>query len=205
MLRIDLDGRAMAMLVNFITPPGAFSFKIAFDEEYARFSPGVLVQIENLQLLGRGDIAWMDSCAAENHPMIDSLWGGRRSIVRVTRAARRLRGAARSSACAARPRAAWARLRGGARCERCFDTAALDDFRRHSIPRRRGCCATASSATPCSSWTRWCGWRSGCGPQDVEQNVGDLPIGIDPAAVAHNGLSVVETIRSIEQAARGWC
>ncbi|WP_197277113.1 GNAT family N-acetyltransferase [Sphingomonas profundi] len=84
MLRIDLDGRAIAMLVNFLTPPGAFSFKIAFDEDHARFSPGVLVQIENLQLLVRGDIAWMDSCAAENHPMIDSLWGGRRPIVRVS-------------------------------------------------------------------------------------------------------------------------
>ena len=72
------------MLVNFITPPGSFSFKIAFDERHARFSPGVLVQIENLQLLARGDLRWMDSCAAENHPMIDSLWGGRRAIVRVT-------------------------------------------------------------------------------------------------------------------------
>jgi hypothetical protein len=26
----------------------------------------------------------MDSCAAENHPMIDSLWGERRTIVRVS-------------------------------------------------------------------------------------------------------------------------
>lgn len=84
MLRMELDGRPIAMLVNFLVPPGAFSFKIAFDEEYARFSPGVLIQIENLQILTRPDIAWMDSCAAENHPMIDSLWSGRRTIVRVT-------------------------------------------------------------------------------------------------------------------------
>jgi CelD/BcsL family acetyltransferase involved in cellulose biosynthesis len=83
-LRLDLDGRPIAMLVNFLTPPGAFSFKIAFDEAFARFSPGVLIQLENLRVLGRGDIAWMDSCAAEHHPMIDSLWGGRRSVVRVT-------------------------------------------------------------------------------------------------------------------------
>ncbi len=84
MLRMELDGRPIAMLVNFLVPPGAFSFKIAFDEEYARFSPGVLIQIENLEILTRPDIAWMDSCAAENHPMIDSLWSGRRAIVRVT-------------------------------------------------------------------------------------------------------------------------
>ena len=83
-LRLDLDGRPIAMLVNFLAPPGAFSFKIAFDEDFARLSPGVLIQLENLQILGRGDIAWMDSCAIENHSMIDSLWGERRSVVRVT-------------------------------------------------------------------------------------------------------------------------
>ncbi|WP_324749759.1 GNAT family N-acetyltransferase [Sphingomonas sp. LY54] len=83
-LRLDLDGRPIAMLVNFLTPPGAFSFKIAFDEAFARFSPGVLIQLENLRVLARGDIAWMDSCAAEHHPMIDSLWGERRSVVRAT-------------------------------------------------------------------------------------------------------------------------
>ncbi|WP_156680961.1 cupin-like domain-containing protein [Sphingomonas profundi] len=36
-------------------------------------------------------------------------------------------------------------------------------------------------------------------PEDVEQNVGALPIGIDPAEVRHNGLSIVDTIRSIEE------
>ncbi len=83
-IRIDLDGVAIAMLVNLLAPPGAFSFKTAFDERLSRFSPGVLLQIENLQLLARGDIGWMDSCAVENHPMINSLWGERRAIVRVS-------------------------------------------------------------------------------------------------------------------------
>jgi hypothetical protein len=70
------------MLANFLTPPGAFSFKTAFDEDYARFSPGVLLQIENLALLQRDGIDWCDSCAAQDHPMIDSLWAGRRAIGR---------------------------------------------------------------------------------------------------------------------------
>ncbi|WP_114951045.1 GNAT family N-acetyltransferase [Sphingosinicella terrae] len=83
-LRLDLGEHPIAMLVNFLAPPGSFSFKTAFDEDYARFSPGVLVQLENLAVLDRADIGWMDSCAAENHPMIDSLWSGRRGIVRVT-------------------------------------------------------------------------------------------------------------------------
>jgi CelD/BcsL family acetyltransferase involved in cellulose biosynthesis len=80
-LRIDLDERAIAMLVNFRHLDGAFSFKIAFDEDMGRFSPGVLIEIANLQAV-QGDpaIAWMDSCAAPDHPMIDSLWAERRSI-----------------------------------------------------------------------------------------------------------------------------
>ncbi len=82
LLTLRLDGRAIAMLITFLTAPGSFSFKTAFDEDYARFSPGVLLQIENLALLDRPDFTWCDSCAAQDHPMIDSLWGGRRSIGR---------------------------------------------------------------------------------------------------------------------------
>jgi CelD/BcsL family acetyltransferase involved in cellulose biosynthesis len=82
--RLDVDGRPVAMLVNFLCPPGSFSFKTAFDEGFAHYSPGVLLQVENLDLLDRPDIAWMDSCAAQDHPMIDSLWTERRAIVRCT-------------------------------------------------------------------------------------------------------------------------
>jgi hypothetical protein len=34
---------------------------------------------------------------------------------------------------------------------------------------------------------------------DVEYNRGDLPVGVDPAATPSNGLSIADTIRSIEQ------
>ena len=80
-LALRLDGRAVAMLVNFITPPGAYSFKTAFDENYARFSPGMLLQLENLALLERADVTWADSCAAEGHPMIERLWRDKRRMV----------------------------------------------------------------------------------------------------------------------------
>ena len=83
-LRLDLGDRPIAMLVNLLAPPGAFSFKTTFDECFARFSPGVLIQLENLAILSRADIAWVDSCAMDDHPMIDGLWTGRREVVRVT-------------------------------------------------------------------------------------------------------------------------
>jgi hypothetical protein len=81
MRALDLDGRPLAMLVNFLCPPGGFSFKTAFDEDHARFSPGVLLQQANLDLLGDPRIMWVDSCAAPGHPMIDSVWRERRALV----------------------------------------------------------------------------------------------------------------------------
>ncbi len=81
MRALDLDGRPLAMLVNFLCPPGGFSFKTAFDEDYARFSPGVLLQQANLDLLDDDRLDWIDSCAAPGHPMIDSVWRERRHLV----------------------------------------------------------------------------------------------------------------------------
>lgn len=83
-LAITLDGAPIAMLANFIAPPGAYSFKTAYDERLARFSPGVLLQRENLSLLARDEIAWTDSCAAPDHPMIERIWREKRAVARVT-------------------------------------------------------------------------------------------------------------------------
>lgn len=81
MRALDLDARPLAMLINFLAPPGGFSFKTAFDEDHARFSPGVLLQQANLDILDDPHIAWVDSCAAPGHPMIDSVWRERRALV----------------------------------------------------------------------------------------------------------------------------
>ncbi|MEQ8410943.1 MAG: GNAT family N-acetyltransferase [Erythrobacter sp.] len=79
-LALRLDGTPVAMLANFLSSPGAFSFKTAFDESHARFSPGLLLQLENLALLERPGIAWADSCAAEGHSMIERLWREKRGF-----------------------------------------------------------------------------------------------------------------------------
>ena len=105
-LSLSLDGAPIAMLANFVTPPGAYSFKTAFDKRYARFSPGVLLQRENLALLERGEIDWCDSCASTDHPMIDHLWRERRDIGRVNLA---IGGSARRALFQA---IAWAETRG---------------------------------------------------------------------------------------------
>ncbi|MEL7446376.1 MAG: GNAT family N-acetyltransferase [Pseudomonadota bacterium] len=81
LLALRLDGSPIAMLANFITTPGAYSFKTTFDERFAKFSPGLLLQLENLALLDRPDIVWADSCAVEGHSMIERLWREKRTMV----------------------------------------------------------------------------------------------------------------------------
>src|SRR5262245_57432084 len=51
MLALRFNGRPIAYKVNFLSGDGSFAFKIAFDEEYARYSPGVLLELENIRLL----------------------------------------------------------------------------------------------------------------------------------------------------------
>jgi CelD/BcsL family acetyltransferase involved in cellulose biosynthesis len=82
MLGFHLDGKPVALKCNFLAPPGSFAFKIAYDEAFAAFSPGVLLELENIEQLNRHhpEIAWMDSCAISRHFMINRLWSGRRTI-----------------------------------------------------------------------------------------------------------------------------
>ncbi len=82
-LLLSLDGRPIAMLVNFLTPPGSYSYKTTFDENFAQYSPGVLLQRENLDILDDPAISWMDSCAAPDHPMIERIWREKRTMVSV--------------------------------------------------------------------------------------------------------------------------
>jgi CelD/BcsL family acetyltransferase involved in cellulose biosynthesis len=81
MLCLSLDGQPIAMLITLTAGTAGFSFKTAYDEDYARFSPGVLIQRHSLDAHTARGLSWVDSCAAEDHPMIDSLWPDRRALV----------------------------------------------------------------------------------------------------------------------------
>lgn len=81
MLALRLDGKAIAMKCNFDSAPGSFAFRIAFDENYSFYSPGVMLEIENIRRLHEDSkIKWMDSCAIPGHQMIERLWLDRRPI-----------------------------------------------------------------------------------------------------------------------------
>jgi CelD/BcsL family acetyltransferase involved in cellulose biosynthesis len=93
MLSLELDGRPLAMKVNLSAHDGGVAFKIAYDEAYARFSPGVLLELENIRTLHASGCAWMDSCAAPNRFMINQLWPDRVEIQSVWVVPPRARGA----------------------------------------------------------------------------------------------------------------
>jgi hypothetical protein len=81
LLGLFLDGKPVALKCNFLARPGAFAFKIAFDERFNRFSPGVQLEIDNVQAMHeRAELQWMDSCAKGKHFMINRLWSGRRAV-----------------------------------------------------------------------------------------------------------------------------
>ncbi len=91
MLRVD--GVAIAAKCDLLAGTGAFAFKIGFDEAYARFSPGVLLEVECIrQIHQNAELHWMDSCAVRNHPMINRLWSERRTLQSMVIATGRGRG-----------------------------------------------------------------------------------------------------------------
>lgn len=68
----------IAMKCNLRSGESAIAFKISYDEELAKFSPGVLLEMEHIAWMHEpGAPSWIDSGAAARHPMINGLWRDR--------------------------------------------------------------------------------------------------------------------------------
>ena len=92
-LGLFLNQEPIAMKVNFLTGDGGYGFKIAYDERWAKFSPGVQLELENVRLLHESTaVNWMDSCAVSQHFMINRLWPARRTIQHLLISSGRLAG-----------------------------------------------------------------------------------------------------------------
>lgn len=81
MIGLFLNGEPIALGCTLLSGTGGFTYKIAFDERYKKYSPGILLHLSITErLLNNGQLNWLDSCASPDHPMINRLWQERRSI-----------------------------------------------------------------------------------------------------------------------------
>jgi hypothetical protein len=79
--RLIHDGRPIAASITLRSNSAAWFWKIAYDEAFARFSPGVQLTLDLTRgLLADVSLAQTDSCATAGHPMIDQLWSERLAL-----------------------------------------------------------------------------------------------------------------------------
>jgi CelD/BcsL family acetyltransferase involved in cellulose biosynthesis len=78
---LRLSGRDIAMKCNLLVADGCFAFKIAYDERFARYSPGMLLELEHVRRFhARPALRWMDWCSEPHHFMANRLSLDRRSL-----------------------------------------------------------------------------------------------------------------------------
>lgn len=73
-------GEPIALKLNLISSSGGFSYKIAYNEEFAKLSPGVQLEVDHVRQFQGTGREWIDSCAVADHSMINRLWADRRTI-----------------------------------------------------------------------------------------------------------------------------
>jgi len=74
-LSLKLDGRPVAMLSDIQSGQFVYSYKTAYDDEFAPFSPGQQVEVKNLEFLHRDGIELGDSCTSSGNSNINRIWG----------------------------------------------------------------------------------------------------------------------------------
>lgn len=80
-LRMTVGGQPIAMHIALTHGRRAYAIKIAYDDAFSRFSPGALLELENMRrVLDQGEFDFMDSCALPNHELFRRLWSDQVSI-----------------------------------------------------------------------------------------------------------------------------
>jgi hypothetical protein len=78
---LDLDGKAIATVIVLLMAGEAFAWKTAYDERYAKYSPGKLLVAELTEWhLDDANIIRSDSCAVPDHPVMSRLWQEREEM-----------------------------------------------------------------------------------------------------------------------------
>jgi CelD/BcsL family acetyltransferase involved in cellulose biosynthesis len=77
----DAEGRAIARRFSFTAGEAAYAFKTAYDESFARFSPGALLELANVRQVDADPrLQWMDSFTDDENLAVARLWPDRRTM-----------------------------------------------------------------------------------------------------------------------------
>ena len=80
-LSLVCGGHTVAMQCNLIDGDTLFGFKVAYDAEFSRFSPGALLEIDAIGFFHESVSAERaDSCAAEDSDLVNRIWPDRRRM-----------------------------------------------------------------------------------------------------------------------------
>ncbi|MGA2597904.1 MAG: GNAT family N-acetyltransferase [Bryobacteraceae bacterium] len=83
LLSLELNGNPIAMKHVLSADDGSFDFKIAYDEDYSKYSPGLLLELDHLRMFhSESRSNWIDSGASARHPLFDLVSNERRLIRR---------------------------------------------------------------------------------------------------------------------------
>lgn len=81
LVTLTLNGQPIAIQVMLRSGPAAFTWKTAFDERFADFSPGVLLLQEvTRRALADPQIAFVDSCSHEESGYMADMWQERQTV-----------------------------------------------------------------------------------------------------------------------------
>ncbi|MBK1868304.1 GNAT family N-acetyltransferase [Aestuariivirga sp. YIM B02566] len=76
--KIAFNGKPIAMMSGIVKGDQGWLGKIAYDESFARYSPGVMLILDATErLIDKERLALVDSCAIPGHPMISNIWRDR--------------------------------------------------------------------------------------------------------------------------------
>ncbi len=82
--RLQLNGKSIASLFAIVEGTQAWLGKIAYDENFAKFSPGALIILDCTEsFFAEPAIIQIDSRAVPNHPLIDRIWRDRLPMISV--------------------------------------------------------------------------------------------------------------------------
>ena len=83
-LSLKIDGKPIAMMVLFVAYRGAHIFKMAYDESYRSYAPGVILNIELIRRFHDwDDIDWIDTCTAHDNDFLNTLFPDRLSLCNI--------------------------------------------------------------------------------------------------------------------------